>query len=497
MQTQSVQEANTNRLLKKHNVCGTGVGEKWVDGTPTGEEAVLVFVQKKYSQNGLFRKFSVKDEIPKEIDGIPTDVIEVGHIQKQGFRGRTRPLVPGHSCGHGDITAGTMGGFFYDKDGTPVILSNNHVIANENAAKAGDLIYQPGPMDTRANRNFKGWDGRAGSHPYIGKLKKFVRMNKSNNTQDSAIAEIHPSLVGANLVNPIYPTINRTAAGFGDARVNMQIQKCGRTTGYTTGRVLGLNGTFSIEYDFGVAKFNKCVVTTNISRGGDSGSVIFDMDMNAVALLFAGSPKVTIANPMSIVQQHYGLKIWDAPPVETVKIGTEKWRIFTTDGTIKQKNGTVTFADNANHHCFVEHPLSGTINSVSCVVNTGTDRGATWGPGLVLQFPTGMLKVNLRFNGAFGGYFNSNYSIDVGKVKPNTDYPVRLRRDSKTWFCEVKEGRKWFTAMAVPRSIFPMDPIAVRIGKTGSLGSTRDHSPPRTTKAGPAGECTIRDLKIS
>jgi len=404
MKAQSVQEANADNLLKKNNVCGTAVGEKWVDGKPTGEEAVLVFVQKKFSKTGLFMKYSADELIPENIDGVPTDVIEVGNIVKQaGFKQRVRPIVPGYSCGHGGITAGTMGGFFYDENNDPVMLSNNHVAANENNAKIGDLIYQPGPIDSRSRQS-------------IGKLKKFVKINKNNNIQDSAITQIDPELIFGNMVSPIYPVINQGASGFGDAKVNMPVQKCGRTTGYTTGRVIGLNGTFTIEYDFGPAKFNKCVILSAMSKGGDSGSIIYDMSMKAVGLLFAGSAKVTLANPMNLVQQHYGLKIWNTPPVEEIKLGDDKWQKFSTDGTITQRSGVVIFKDNANHHCFLEHPLSGNTKMVACTINTGDDKGATWGPGIVLQFPNGTLKVNLRHNGKFGGYINEKYNLDIGTV---------------------------------------------------------------------------------
>ena len=63
---QKVQEAHTNDLLKKQGVTGTAVGEKWVNGKPTGKEAILVFVQKKFSAKSIanpnvLTKFSAKD----------------------------------------------------------------------------------------------------------------------------------------------------------------------------------------------------------------------------------------------------------------------------------------------------------------------------------------------------------------------------------------------------------------------------------------------------
>ena len=119
-------QAATKKLMKIPTVVGTAVGEKFVNGLPTGEPAVLVFVQKKMTEKGLLRKFSANEIVPQEIDAVPTDVIEVGKIVKQSsLKTKVRPLVPGFSVGHGDITAGTMGGFFLDEG-----VRISHVVAS-------------------------------------------------------------------------------------------------------------------------------------------------------------------------------------------------------------------------------------------------------------------------------------------------------------------------------------------------------------------------------
>lgn len=480
MSAQKVQEEYTKKLLKYKNIRGTAVGEKWVNGKPVGQEALLIFVQEKVVKSDI-GKHSMDKLIPEEIDGVPTDIIEVGHITKQNLRSKIRPIEPGYSCGHGEAT-GTIGGFFYDSENTPVILSNNHVVANENNAKVGELIYQPGLADSKDKNK-------------IGTLKKFKKLIKTDNTHDSAIVAIDKSILNSNLVKPIYPIINQGITGFGEPSVNMQVQKCGRTTGYTNGRIIGVNGTFSVEYDFGLAKFTKCVIMTSMSQGGDSGSVVLDMNMNAVGLLFAGSPKVSLANPIDIVQNYYGLKLWDVKPTEEIKIGGSGWRNFTRDGSITVNEGVLNINENANHHCFIEHVLASNTKSVECTVNVGSDQGATWGPGIVVEFPTGMLKVNLRYNGQFGGYFNDNYYLNVGKTEPNKNYRVRIRRSGNTWMGEVLDDKRWYTVVAVPDSVFGTNPRLVRLGKTGLLGSTSDHGWSES-ESGPVGSCSIKDLIV-
>lgn len=484
MSIKEIKDALTPQLLTKGNVQGTGVGNKWVEGKPTNQEAIIVFVQNKASKKDIFSKHSAEDLIPTEIDGVPVDVIEVGRIVKHGgLRKKIRPILPGYSCGHKDVTAGTIGGFFIDKDGHPVILSNNHTIAAENKARKGDPIYQPGLADSR------------NLFP-IAQLKSFIKLRKQGNIQDSAIARINPDLIAGNLVTPIYPTVNRALMGFGQASAGIQVYKCGRTTGYTTGRIIATNSTFTVEYDFGSASFDECIVLSAMSQGGDSGSIIADMDSQAVGLLFAGSPQVTLANPINYVRDHYGLQLWDDDNSKQ-KFSGGNWRTFTTDGALEMGDGVITITENANHHCFIEQTLESPVSTVACTVNTGSDRGATWGPGIVLQWPIGMIKVNLRHNGPFGGYFNSTEYLNLGKTQPGKDYRIRITKTSNAWVGQVKDGRSWFTVVSVPLSVFPMPPMAVRVGKTGELGSTTDHSPPKTKGAGAVGTCRISDIRIS
>jgi len=54
-------------------------------------------------------------------------------------------LLIGASAGHFDTIGGTLGCFvtmMNDGDHSPRILSNNHVLANENRGKSGDDIVQ-------------------------------------------------------------------------------------------------------------------------------------------------------------------------------------------------------------------------------------------------------------------------------------------------------------------------------------------------------------------
>jgi len=80
------------------------------------------------------------------------------------------------------------------------------------------------------------------------------------------------------------------------ATPGLKVQKFGRTTGYTEGEVIAIDTTARVNYGKGIAVFEHQIVAGPISTGGDSGSLVLDMDNRPVGLLFAGSDKVTIMN---------------------------------------------------------------------------------------------------------------------------------------------------------------------------------------------------------
>ena len=211
-----------------------------------------------------------------------------------------RPAPIGVSVGHPDITAGTIGACV-TKGNTRYILSNNHVLANENQGNNGDDILQPGPFD----------GGTSGDK--IGDLSQFVDINFGGiNTIDAAIA----STAAGDLLN------STPSDGYGTpksnpiaASVGMRVMKYGRTTGQTKGRVQGINATVSVGYDTGSALFVGQIVIGGggFSAGGDSGSlIVVEKGGNArrpVGLLFAGGGGTTIANPIQDVIDAFAITI--------------------------------------------------------------------------------------------------------------------------------------------------------------------------------------------
>ncbi len=142
------------QILGLPNVRGVGVGYKRVGNVRTGEPSIIVFVEKKMPLAGLARGYRV----PPKINGLNTDVVEIGRVRLlEERKDKIRPAVPGSSIGHYKISAGTFGAVVKDrKNGSKLILSNNHILANKSngndgRAKSGDPILQPGGCVTILN----------------------------------------------------------------------------------------------------------------------------------------------------------------------------------------------------------------------------------------------------------------------------------------------------------------------------------------------------------
>ncbi|MBZ0286642.1 MAG: S1 family peptidase [Anaerolineae bacterium] len=340
-----------SELLNRSNVVGVAVGYKDDKTAQDGELSVVVLVERKLPLSAL----SATDVIPKQIDGVRTDVFEVGYLRAYDTpRDRFRPTIPsGVSIGHYKITAGTLGTIVTDRrTGEKLILSNNHVLANSNDALVGDPILQPGPAD-------------GGQNPgdMVARLERFVKLryvgdpegplpptpDPGNDTpgcdiltilvnilnvlagalgSGSRLATVPQGSMAAKTVSTVIPTTQATdnladcavakpvnpAAFTGEIRgigqvsgtkaasLGMRVRKSGRTTDYTEGVITLLNATVNVAYGAKTARFTGQVITEAMSQGGDSGSLIVDTSENkAVGLLFAGSNVATIFNPINAV----------------------------------------------------------------------------------------------------------------------------------------------------------------------------------------------------
>ncbi len=312
-------ESHSADLFSIPGVVGTAIGLG-----PNGQSVVKVYL----ADNGILG-------VPAALDGVPTvnevtgkfyalvpgvapaelweakaasseEVNRKGHFQ--------RPVPIGVSSGQKDVTAGTIGARVTNGNGEIFALSNNHVFANSNQADLGDAILQPGSLDGGQNPS-----------DAIGTLADFEPIkfcqgsfNCPVNRIDAAIAHVTEENVSNSTPDGGYGT-PRTERMM--ANLMTRVQKYGRTTGLTTGRVSGIFATVNVDYRVGIGRFEDQIIVTGsageFSAPGDSGSlVVAESGADArrpVGLLFGGSRLTTIISPIDFVLDRFEVEIDGQP----------------------------------------------------------------------------------------------------------------------------------------------------------------------------------------
>lgn len=243
-------------------ITGVDIGPRYVDGKRTKKTVLRVHVREKRPESRL----TESERVPREIFGIPTDVI-AGHYRRHAGTagaptGRFNPIRPGISVGSAKAETGTLGIRVYDDEtGDPCLLGSYHVLAGPNGAQ-GDPITQPGrfdggvvPADTVATLHRFFLPGPWGD-------AAVARLTNDRQFDNDAVGS------NASIAQAEVPTSG------------MQVEKSGRTTGVTRGRIEALGTYFYDEVPSGVNGF--LVVpdvdhpnVPDLSAPGDSGSVYY------------------------------------------------------------------------------------------------------------------------------------------------------------------------------------------------------------------------------
>ena len=315
-QVRQTKDTVTGKLLSYRNVVAVGVGYKTKGSVASDELCITMSVTDKIPDSQL----PVSETLPLDVDDVQTDVIRSGPIYASAElnrRGEMRPALPGVSIGHYQATAGTLG-CLVRRDGELLIMSNNHVLARVNRGEPGDAIFQPGPSD-----------GGTAAHQ-LGELMTYIPLrlpeppppqptglaafiaalirlftgktatpppdpNPPNQVDVALARPLNPSLVQPTILNIGVPT------GVAEPLLGSRVRKSGRTTGLTTGDVLQMDVTADVIYGNQKLRFINQVMTSPLSRPGDSGSVILDESNRVVGLMFSGSDYVTLFNPISLI----------------------------------------------------------------------------------------------------------------------------------------------------------------------------------------------------
>jgi hypothetical protein len=252
------------------------------------EVALRVHVRKKL----LPAQLEAADTRPvtRTIDGFPTDVLEGiyrphlwwgwspglwGQVTRNPRAVRANPMRGGISISEEHRVAyGTLGGAVLDRmTGQRMILSCWHVLAGDWVSRPR-RIYQPGRLDG------------GGSADTVALLTR----DAMSVNLDAAVATLNGSRPLVNEQMDLGPV-----SGVRRAELGLTVEKSGRRTGITSGRVTGVEGTATITYGY-VTRVIREVLTidpfwaSQVSAPGDSGAWWLSRGTGeAVGLHFAGS----------------------------------------------------------------------------------------------------------------------------------------------------------------------------------------------------------------
>ena len=242
----------------------------------------------------------VPDAVPLDVDGrmveVPVEAVECGEVRFAAkLTHRVRPVQGGYSIGNSRFqNAGTLGAWVqianeHHAHTGWIGLSNSHVfVGYDGAGQIGDHILQPGVLD--------------GGTESIGRL-----------------AYIHPvNLDGTNVIDFAYCTplspdeitseIHAVGSlqGVTEPDIDMDVEKVGRTTGHTMGRILSLDVTINV-FDLSLGKaatFTRQLMTDCEVRPGDSGSILLERGTGMmVGLCFACGDYAFFANNAAFLFQ--------------------------------------------------------------------------------------------------------------------------------------------------------------------------------------------------
>ncbi len=161
----------------------------------------------------------------------------------------------------------------------------------------------------------------------------------------------------------------------------------------------------------------------------------------------------------------------------------------------------------AGTHCFAERTLSSPVSLVEAVIQPGTDRDTSWGPGLGLVFGGRMVEVNLRpgDRGVHGQFELRNaggeqlatlkdFTASDGGLDTARSYRLRARIDAGTLIWDVADAGQNPPHF---QRLFEVShdgatPTAIRVGKTDRSGKASDDS----TESADWGRCRIEQVRL-
>ncbi|RLJ08608.1 MAG: hypothetical protein DRP12_00135 [Candidatus Aenigmatarchaeota archaeon] len=283
MQAIRVKEELEKDILKIPGVVGIGLSH-------SSPQVLNIYVERLTPE--------LEKKVPPVLGGLKTRVIESGRFVALQRTSKLRPFPMGVSIGHIDITAGTVG-IVAVRNGEEFLLSNAHVFVPDPSSESVERtdVVQPGPYD--------------GGTPEdkVGDVVEWVRITPDGeNLVDAALARpLSKDLYVKEILDVGIPV------GMAEVAVNEVLIKSGRTTGVTSGKVLDVNASITVDYGTFTAVLKDLIITEKMAEGGDSGSPVVDSNLNFVGLVFAGSERLTAICKAKNITEAFGIEAYILP----------------------------------------------------------------------------------------------------------------------------------------------------------------------------------------
>lgn len=305
------------------NFTGCGIGFRRRAGQVTSEPVVIAMVANKLPEGALSRRRLLPTSVQADGQTYGVDVVEVGRVYPSSGRARVAPAdtsttgpitdrmrPPLQGCSISNLNSpvsdyGTLGCIVTDNlenNGAPCVLSTNHILARTGSGTYQEAIIQPAAVDG-------GGEGDA-----IAALTRWVPLvfgNTNANVVDAAIAVLllgdSSEDVADSLMAPIaedHPAVGMVVASDGEGNVflcqmntalnllnvsllpatqdnpcvvaptvGMNIEKVGRSSGYSSAVVDAVAVQITADYDGTDIQLSNMIWSQYLAIGGDSGSV--------------------------------------------------------------------------------------------------------------------------------------------------------------------------------------------------------------------------------
>jgi hypothetical protein len=262
-----------------------------------------------------------------ESSGLQNQAAQTGYVEMGSSGGNANDYDSKRVGGReyvNDCCGGTLGALVSDRNSNLFILSNNHVLAESDQARAGDTVVQPALVDLNCDPQA----GRA-----VGSLRTVVPLQSRQTNVDAALAAATPAVDGSGAILQLGPAVNGVltpgapAAGSGEVLTadllgQLRVVKSGRTTGLTCSTVNTVNLSVQVDYYYDCAETKPYYTKTYVNQigmpgasfadSGDSGALVLDAaNAEPVGLFFASGADdsghgFSVANPIQDVLEELG-----------------------------------------------------------------------------------------------------------------------------------------------------------------------------------------------